>query len=233
MDGPLVAVIVASWDRGICFCPPESDTRQLQCPHVRPEITQVATFTGYRSAPLPWWSVVPAMAFSITAWASSTLKHSGPVVPCPNRNREITACSALRKDAPGPSHRRENAFDRHPISSIVSRSAPEILSPTGVRKPVLSMSIGLDGMVQGIRQPWKAQSFIHFLDQLLWAYVPASLAEYRPGPFRSPGRVQVFVFRHSDFGLRVITVSSMRGVQGRSRSQPGQPASTDPLPGTV
>ena len=100
---------------------------------------------------------------------------------------------------------------RPPISSMVSRSAPVILSPTGVRRPVLSMSIRpLMGMVQALERPGRLSA--SFISPINCCWEMWSGVMCRKMPLAHSGaqeEYQVSVLRHSDLGLRMITVSSM------------------------
>jgi hypothetical protein len=100
---------------------------------------------------------------------------------------------------------------RAPISSMVSRSAPVTLRPTGVRSPVLSMSIRpLMGWVQEFARPSILTASFIWLISSYWEMWSGVIC--RKSPFAQPGAhelYQVCSRRHSDLGLRMITVSSI------------------------
>ncbi len=94
---------------------------------------------------------------------------------------------------------------------MVSRSPPETLSPTGVRSPVLSMSIRpLMGIVQALTRPGRLRAWFIWLMRSSWemwsGVICLKMERAQPG---AQPEYQVSAFRHSDFGLRMMTVSSM------------------------
>ena len=94
---------------------------------------------------------------------------------------------------------------------MVSRSAPEILSPTGVRIPVLIMSIRpFMGIVQALDRPGSRSA--SFISSMSWSCEMWSGVTRRNTVLSHSGahdEYQVSRLRHSDLGLRVTTVSIM------------------------
>jgi hypothetical protein len=91
-----------------------------------------------------------------------------------------------------------------------------IFSPTGVRSPVLNMSnLPLMGMVHELARPGIfTASFISLMSSYweMWSGVMR-----RKRPFAQSGaqeEYQVSFLRHSDLGLRMITVSSIESGAG-------------------
>jgi hypothetical protein len=88
-------------------------------------------------------------------------------------------------------------------------SAPEILSPTGVRIPVAIMSMRpLMGMVQALDRPGSRRP--SFISSTSWSWEMWSGVIRRNSTLSHSGahdEYQVSRVRHSDLGLRVTTVS--------------------------
>ena len=106
------------------------------------------------------------------------------------------------------------------MSSIVARSAPEIFSPTGVRMPVVSMSMrALMGMVQAFETPGSFSAAFSSATSCLremWSGVMWRKTAFSPlgRPGGVPGVARV---RHCDCGFSVMTVSSIESGAGSVR----------------
>ena len=91
-----------------------------------------------------------------------------------------------------------------------------ILSPTGVRSPVLSMSIRpLIGMVQALESPGRRSA--SFISPISCCWGMWSGVMRRRTPFSHSGaqpEYQVSTLRHSLLGLRVTTVSIIESGAG-------------------
>ncbi len=99
---------------------------------------------------------------------------------------------------------------------MTPRSAPAIFSPSGVRKPVVSISMRpLMGMVQPLARPgicsaafiWLMSCSCEMRSGVMWRSTAASQPGAQP-------EYHVSTCRHCDLGLRVITVSSIESGAG-------------------
>ena len=88
--------------------------------------------------------------------------------------------------------------------------------PTGVRTPVVSMSMrALMGMVQAFETPGSLQRLVHLVDQLVGGdVVRRDAPEDRLRPLGRPAEYHVSTLRHSVCGLSTMIVSIMENGAG-------------------